>query len=63
MLKNIKWGDLAYSKTFWGAVLAVVGEAAKVLLPAYAAVIIQVLGFLLAAVGLVDRTATPNAGK
>jgi len=63
MLKNIKWSDLATSKTFWGAVLAVIGEAAKVLLPAYAALIIQVVGFILAAIGVVDRTATPNAGK
>lgn len=65
MLKNITWGNLFTSKTFWGAVFAVVAEAAKALFPqsAGAAMIVQAIAAILAAIGLIDRTATPNAGK
>lgn len=65
MFKNIKWGDLLTSKTFRGAAVALVCEGLKVLFPsnAVALLIIQLLGGLYSAAGLVDRTATPNAGK
>jgi hypothetical protein len=65
MFKNITWGSLFKSKTFWGAFIALVAEAGKTLFPSNptVALIIQLLGGLLATLGLVDRTATPNAGK
>lgn len=63
MLKNIKWGDLLTSKTFWGGFVALISTAATTLAPQSADVahVVQLLSGLLALVGLVDRTAPPQA--
>ena len=62
MLRNLKFSDLLKSKTFWGGVIALVSTAATTLAPQSAGVAhaVQLLGSLLALVGLVDRT-TPAA--
>jgi len=59
MLKNMSFGDLLKSKSFWGAFVALVAEGVKVVAPANATamLIVQLLSGLLATIGLVDRTA------
>lgn len=65
MLKNITVPDILKSKTWWGTALTGGLEYAKILFPNNAKVLLgcQVLTALLAAVGIIDRTATPNAGQ
>lgn len=65
MFKNITWSNLFGSKSFWGSFLTLVAEALKALFPANAKalLVVQMLTALLATIGFIDRTATPNAGK
>lgn len=70
MFKNISWKDLLLSKTFWGATATLI----PLLLASYGKYkvskdagsfiqeLIAELGAYLAGIGLIDRTATPNAG-
>lgn len=60
MFKNITWGDLFKSKSFWGAFIALVAEGVKAVAPANATalLVVQLLSGLLATIGLVDRTAS-----
>ena len=71
MFKNIKWADLLGSKTFWGAIAAAIPllvaawghyQQARDLW-AFLKELGPIIGGLLAAIGLIDRTATPNAGQ
>jgi len=57
MFKNITWGDLLKSKTFWGAFVALISEGVKTLAPANATalLVVQLLSGLLATIGLYDR--------
>lgn len=71
MLKSIKWSDLLASKTFWGALAAAIplliaawGHYQQAHdLWAFAKELGPILGGLLAAIGIIDRTATSNTGQ
>lgn len=65
MLNNITVPDLLKSKTFWGSLLFGVVSLAEQMFPGNAKVMLyaKVLTGLLTAIGIVDRTATPNTGN
>ena len=71
MLKKITWSDLLSSKTFWGAfVLATQQEMQAFAVyqrchdgMALALASLTILSAMLAAVGIIDRTATPKAAS
>lgn len=58
MLKNITWGNLLGSKTFWGGLGTLVCEALKTLFPgnAKALLIAQLIMGAMGVIGVVDRT-------
>ena len=62
MLNNVTIPDVLKSKTWWGTALTGALELAKQLFPQNAKLIlaVQVLTALLAAIGIIDRTAPPK---